>query len=284
MCLRKHQNASITAEASLIMPVFIFALLMFVYLFMFIEVSLELHNKSLELGRNISSMAALQGSAEQMKESMAQRTGLSGTAINNILNAAGGVSMGAAFTDIKDRYGAVLADLSFEGTAITPDKDCIVIVCSASIRPPISMFGLVELRVRQRVKIRLFNGCCRELIADREGESKEDGANEQRVYVTETGSVYHESMECTHLKLSVRSVDSAVVGALRNNNGAKYYACEKCVSGKTPETVYITGEGNRYHTAVSCSGLKRTVTQIAMSKAKLKYRPCSRCAKKMEQN
>lgn len=88
--------------------------------------------------------------------------------------------------------------------------------------------------------------------------------DETYVYVTPNGSVYHLSRDCTHLDLSIERVSFAGACASRNQYGERYGACELC--GRNPGAfVYITSEGNRYHTERSCSGLKRTVRQIPLS-------------------
>ena len=95
------------------------------------------------------------------------------------------------------------------------------------------------------------------------------------MYVTATGSVYHEDTECTHLKLSIRPVEKTSLSDMRNHNGAIYHACEKC-GDNAGNTVYITNEGNRYHSSLSCSGLKRTVKQITREEAS-QMRACKKC-------
>ena len=56
-------------------------------------------------------------------------------------------------------------------------------------------------------------------------------------------------------------MSSSAVDGMRNADGGKYYPCEGC-GGNPDETVYITDYGDRYHTDINCSGLKRTVEEI----------------------
>ncbi len=98
------------------------------------------------------------------------------------------------------------------------------------------------------------------------------------VYVTEYASVYHTSSECSHLHLSIHSVDASSLPYLRNESGAKYKPCEKCAAHSgAAGTVYITEDGDRYHTSAGCSGLKRTVRMVEADEAE-GLRECSRCA------
>lgn len=96
------------------------------------------------------------------------------------------------------------------------------------------------------------------------------------VFVTPTGVVYHRSRNCTHLKLSVYSVPASQVSGERNQYGERYQACERC-HGRLEGMVYLTEEGTRYHSDISCSGLRRSVRSIPLSEAQLMYAPCSRC-------
>ena len=135
------------------------------------------------------------------------------------------------------------------------------------IQLPIGFFGKTEIPVTQSVKTRKWTGY--------KGWNDEENAD-GFVYVTDHGRVYHESLDCAYLDLSIQSVSANEVGNLRNKNGAKYYPCASCKGGDTGN-VYITDYGTCYHTSLSCSGLKRTVHLIRKSEAG-GYGACSKCA------
>ncbi len=97
----------------------------------------------------------------------------------------------------------------------------------------------------------------------------------QMVYVTDHGSVYHTDLNCSHIKLSIRLVEKDSVSTLRNVNGEKYHSCEKCGKNAGGQ-VYITEEGNRYHSSLECSGLKRSVHEVSIDDVG-NLRACSRC-------
>lgn len=96
------------------------------------------------------------------------------------------------------------------------------------------------------------------------------------IYMTETGEVYHENRNCTHLKLSIREVTRAEAERAKNQWGSSYSPCEKCRPDTQARQLYITEEGNRYHLSPECPGLKRTVFSVPRSRA-AGYRACSRC-------
>lgn len=110
-------------------------------------------------------------------------------------------------------------------------------------------------------------------------KSDRNTSNERMVFITESGTVYHTSRDCTHLRLSVTDKKLKEVASLRNSSGGKYYPCEICVKENMTEasTVYIASNGNRYHKNRLCSGLKRSVTEIAYSEVGNR-RLCTRCA------
>ena len=97
------------------------------------------------------------------------------------------------------------------------------------------------------------------------GRKHEKAEEEELVYITENGKVYHTMLSCTHLSLSIRDVPLERVGTLRNSSGAIYYPCERC--GGNAATVYLTTYGDRYHSEKTCPGLKRTIESIPISEA-----------------
>ncbi len=105
----------------------------------------------------------------------------------------------------------------------------------------------------------------------------EDYAQEEYVYVTENGAVYHLTDTCTHLKLSISRVSFRDAVSKRNANGKRYQACEKCCDRVVTNPVFITKEGDCYHFIRECSGLKRTIYHVPVSQV-ADYRVCSRCS------
>lgn len=136
------------------------------------------------------------------------------------------------------------------------------------VRLPIPMFGVAPIRYQEKMRIKAWVGY------EKPGFGKDD---DKTVYVTETGTVYHMDYHCTHLELSIHMVLPEEIETLRNTGGGKYYPCEYCMrDGKNG--VYITDTGDRYHSSLSCGGLKRTIYAVPMSEAVGKG-ACSRCGR-----
>ena len=134
------------------------------------------------------------------------------------------------------------------------------------VRIPVPLFQIPLVRYEETMRIKGWTGY------ERAGFGGED---DETVYITETGLVYHKDYHCTHLDLSIRMASGEEVSSLRNESGGKYYACEHC-GGGSGGAVYITLYGDRYHSSLSCSGLKRTVYAVPLSEAVGKG-ACSKC-------
>ncbi|MDO4340162.1 MAG: hypothetical protein Q4C91_19065 [Eubacteriales bacterium] len=136
------------------------------------------------------------------------------------------------------------------------------------------LIPLPKVWMHNTVKVHAWTGKDFEVFQD--GESA-DGENEEMVYVTESGSVYHKKPDCTYLDLSINRASGSAVASMRNAYGECYGACEICSRNQKPAgSVYITKTGNRYHNLESCSGLKRTVRMVKHSHAE-GMGACSRC-------
>lgn len=146
------------------------------------------------------------------------------------------------------------------------DSDELDIVVTYQVKSFLSMVGFRSFRMANRCCVRLWNGY----------EIPVESGQEEMVYVTVHGEVFHRDRNCTHLRLSVRETTRARLDEERNQWGQQYRACEKCAMGEAPVVLYVTGEGDRYHYRKDCSGLKRTVIAVAPDEAE-GYRPCSRC-------
>lgn len=109
------------------------------------------------------------------------------------------------------------------------------------------------------------------------GYDRSQDVEKEMVYITKTGEVYHRTMQCRHLQVSIREVELDKVGTYRNRSGGKYYPCEQCGKNLCKETVYITTEGNRYHASKSCSSLLRFIQKVEKSKVQDSHRPCKSC-------
>ncbi len=98
---------------------------------------------------------------------------------------------------------------------------------------------------------------------------------EEYVYITEHGYSYHRSRNCRHLKVTIQAVTLDDIELMRNRSGGRYRPCERC-GGNSTGILFITPEGDRYHSDAACSGLKRTIKTVKLSEVGSRT-PCSQC-------
>lgn len=146
------------------------------------------------------------------------------------------------------------------------------IVTSYDYQVPWVPSGWGTLRLVQRMRSHVWIG--ESLEKNSNGASEKD--ENQTVYVTPTGSVYHLSASCHYLDLSIHSVSYSELSRKRNSSGSKYDRCSECAASGQFDTVYITNYGTNWHSSLSCSGLKRTVIEHDISEVD-GMRACSKC-------
>lgn len=244
-------KASYMAETAVAIPFFTGFLMLLLFFFQILTVQQEVGNALFSSGRELSVMFC-------QKQEDAAGEGLAAKAI--LCKYLPKDSFAEKFIS-GGRMGISFRDSDFSGNYIR-------LKVNYTIRIPIGLFGKRGILVTQ-------NTVCRKWT----GKSAKDTL-EEIVYITEKGSVYHRSTDCTYLKPSVESVSKSAVKKLRNADGAKYYSCWACMKGKNTNTitVYITKYGNRYHGRANCSRIKRTAFAIHLSEADGR-RACSKCGK-----
>lgn len=146
------------------------------------------------------------------------------------------------------------------------DIDCIVDYY-ISIPGISEYYGHKGFFLSQRVKMRRWNGY---------DPAEAEDENGDYVYVTKHGEVYHNTLSCSYLDLSIQSASLGEISSMRNYKGGKYYSCEECGS-KAKGIVYYTEYGTAYHSDLTCTGLKRTIRKIPRKEAENKYRKCPKC-------
>lgn len=140
--------------------------------------------------------------------------------------------------------------------------------------------GMVDLIIKYEMKVPFINKYLsirqRALVKDWTGTDITKTSD--RVYITQNGQVYHRSKNCSHLVIHISKSTVEQVGKLRNASGGKYYKCQYCGDENLlPDvSVFITEDGNRYHTSLQCQGLTRKIIEIDISQVG-ERKPCSEC-------
>lgn len=282
--------ASLTIETSLVLPIFVLCIITFLYFLQIITVQEHIQQAITRTGLSMAKTAyiysdfldaaelegfdqSLLGEEFDINLQEMARTSIAGNVMKQV------VKKELNTNQINDScIEGGFSGISFYSTKILDENDFIDIIVRYYVRIPVWLFGLEDMRMIQRIRLRGWTG--HQVAANYtivEDNSNVDGT---RVYVTETGTVYHTKQDCSHLKLSIEAV-SGIPTAKRNAGGGKYYPCESCGNHnpESPGIYYITSYGDRYHTRGDCSRLKRTIREVPLSEVS-GMPACKRCGKK----
>ncbi|NLZ83183.1 MAG: hypothetical protein GX915_05925 [Clostridiales bacterium] len=279
-------RGSLTVEASLITWPFVLFILAFIYLIQIFTIQEHIQAGITRMGLDLAQMSYIYKDFNSSEEArgadslvgdVGDEIGLGGL-IESSINSGMLKLYSSKYIERERINHSFILDgfdgLSFYETSVLKEDEFIDIVVKYKIRLPISLFLLDDMEMVQRVKLRGWTG-----IQIKPNYSvNEDSGEDTIVYVTKTGTVYHRNRNCSHIKLSVRGV-LGIPSQLRNDNGGKYYPCEKCCKedkGIT-STYYITSDGVRYHSIRDCSKIKRTVKEVNLSSVIDSKSPCKRC-------
>lgn len=159
----------------------------------------------------------------------------------------------------------------FQNDKTVVSNDIADIVITYQVSPWIHIPFVKPFRMLNRYYGRLWTGY------DVTADGSDGTGGQDVVYITENASVYHESLDCTHLSLSIREVSPEEAKKSHNEEGRVYRECDKCRKKIFGGTVFIGREGDCYHYDRGCPGLRRIIYTIPRSQASA-YNPCSRCA------
>lgn len=147
--------------------------------------------------------------------------------------------------------------VSFLGSTMLDEESYVVLRVSYETK----YVGKRTFTIRKRA----YTGEMQKQQTDEKG-----GEDEKYVYVTDYQSVYHLTRNCTYLSLKIRP------STLSQAENQGYHACAFC-GDACGHLVYVTEEGECYHSRLTCSGLKRTVYRKKKSEVE-GLGACTRCS------
>jgi len=300
-------HAVLTVEAAVALPLFLFTVLSFCYLFQVMEFQIKLQSALNQTAEQAASYGYLLGRVtavtEQKAEELLEKTGLfSENALLSLDDAGEWIVKQLGFLpaervlkqmteknmQVDENRMLRLTDgwegVNFKGSCIRDEERCVVVTAEYRIRMPFMPEVFSEMECRQSAVCRLYCGDRDYLPKQKPGneENTEEEKDRTEYYVTPNGTVYHLSRECRYLKISVLHIEKEKLESLRNNSGGKYYSCRLCVHGKEAgETVYYTRGGSCYHATKDCSSLARTVL-VKTEEEISGLPPCSVCGQGRE--
>lgn len=243
--------ASATVEASLVIPIYIYAVLAVMYIMQILSVKSDVDRAVYNVLRSMSKHAYMYenyNTVFSQQEMYWQIVSELGAEYANRHNIVGGNAGIVVLHESSEESGS---ELKFS--------------LRYSVKNPFNIFGLGVFRINQKF-------CAEAWIGQEYAKKwKNNKQLENMVYITSQGTVYHKSRDCRTINIKIEMISSADLERRRNSSGARYYPCEKCSdSGKQENSlqtgqIYITDYGDRYHFDINCSALKRTVFEIPFS-------------------
>ena len=240
------RKASLTLEATIVVPLMIGFLAIILFFFRVVQVQSIVEEAIIYAGREVAVESSVVSSEEllfisaegHMLEAIRDR-GIEAYIENGIV-------------------GISLWESNFEGTDI-------VLRANYRMKLPVAFFEIKTIGLSSENHFRKWIG------------SEELEKNGNWVYVTENGTVYHASISCRVLDLSVQRIEFREIEQLRGANGQKYYACRRCKENSIKkESVYYTDYGRLYHEDINCSFLKRSAKRVLITGVQGKN-ACSYC-------
>lgn len=283
-----RKKGSMTVEAAFVVPLSFFAVMLFLNLFLFLQVQVRVQKEMTGICSELMSVGTLLSEAKTNSDSVGNRTDsdTNSLGIANLLRQIGTEEF--LSSQMQSRLGTEkwvshiykgAKGFSFTGSEVYENGMEIRIRTSYSYSFANPAFSVGNIPVVQQIVARGFSGRERTPASPTTGDQDEEETI--KVFVTETGSVFHRSAECTYLKLSIQKVSLEDVISARNSSGGKYYPCEICDKLNDEGNRYITDYGTRYHLSLSCPELLRTVSAITEEEAVARgLRACSKCGNK----
>lgn len=259
-----QSKGSITLEAGIAIPIFLFFVVSLLSIIPIIGFQSNLQAAMHQTAREV----AMYGYAyDKIGEDKVEFNGITSAVWttlflkNKVIKAYG--------VDYWNHLPIALDNLSFSKTSIMEEEQ-IDLVLTYSAKPLMNRMPVLGIPLVNRCRVRAWTGY--------DNANQNPNANEQEtyVYITDSGTVYHLTSNCSYLDLSIEGVKTTQIEALRNGNGGRYYPCELCGKKNQESKVYLTRYGDRYHYNLSCSRLKRTIKEIPLSKVGNR-KVCSRC-------
>lgn len=247
-----RNRGSLTVEAALALPIFLFFLVGILQLGRAVQTEGAIRTSLWEVGKKLSTYAYI----TEYGEEEGQIDKLFGTGALVFTYTSFLAQEGREYWN-QSMVSGGSSGFSFFLSSYLKEDGYLDLIVTYKLRIPFPLTGDIYLPQVQRCRVRGWIG---------EKDIRKE--QEEMVYITESGSVYHLTKDCSHLKLTIQEISAGRLPQARNGSGGKYTPCEKC--GKEPlqgKSYYITKEGDCFHTKRSCSGLRRTVLTIPRSQA-----------------
>lgn len=256
--LFSSQQGSLTLEASIVLPLYILFIAVFVYILDILNLQNTLSASMEEACRNTNKYSYV----------LNQASGVGW--IDNIYLRnqffTDGIKTLADKSYIKNGYKGIKALITYP----TSDDDVIDFNLYYSISIPFFPDNMINLNLHQRCYFHTFTGV---------DITNLSGAYTQYVYITSSGTVYHTSVYCSYLS-PYYSLYPSEFFENQLNNSSNYSPCSSCARNSSPDDLFFYCPGSQvYHYKVDCFYLAADVYKVTLDSVVDSKPLCSRCSK-----
>ena len=262
--LSSEARGSLTVEAALVFPIFLFVIISILSFVSILQLEMKVDSSLSRVAKETAVYAAV---GEDVLGEFSS-SGFAGGALLSETYVRGCVMKDLGSGYLSGSPAKSGTHFSFLGSRFM-EEDRIELRCNYKVEPFFALSPMSGFFVGDVAVARAYTGY------DNAGAAVA-AEKEEIVYITPYGTAYHKDKECNYLDLSIEKTPGAAVGDLRNRDGAGYYACPICAQKKKESVVYITDYGTCYHNDAFCSGLKRTIEAVPISKVGGRG-PCMKC-------
>ncbi len=278
--ITKGFKSSLTIEAAIALPIFIFFVIAIIYFLVIISLQMNIQVGMDEAARSIGKKVYLAQNIESVYEDFKEESARDVDEETKSLVASGlntltlktWILKGSLFNRVdKSKILGGITGFRTDNSIYNEDEGILDMVVNYTYVIPFLPSSISNINFVQRSKTHVWTG--KEISLGIDGSSSE----KKTVYITPTGTVYHTSKTCPFLDLTIQMVQYSEVETLRNKSEGKYHRCSECAKQGTPACVYITDYGTKWHSNPNCSGLKRTIIEKDISEIGDMHE-CSKCA------
>ena len=273
--LQIFHRASLTIEAAIVLPLFIFMMFILIFPLKVMEEERRLQNTAEAVGKKFAT-------AEYVKtvgEELLKKDGGDNETLDGFINGAEeGLGLGIILAKALELKSVSTPYFGEETAVFAGDNaDMFRVELKYDIKLPFTAYLIAPPTASVVVNRRAWTGS-----DGGRGRSKytlgEDADEADRiVYLGKTATVYHEDPGCHYISNVMQTTDASQIGALRNESGGRYHACPSCKPGKSG-TVYYFENGTAYHASEQCKAITSYARAVKLSEVG-DMRACSYCGK-----